>query len=207
MKFLHKLLQISQRLYAGASDNIEKAVRQFPSFVSAYASILKELDRDHLDANVLLELSKMMMPFLQEFPSMLSATRRKNYVALIRLLAVLYSKGVAFRNFVDKVVNQGLMFTISTSVEHQSAQRFGLAVEQESKGYVQYCALWHSLLGVSTDPSEATPFSVWNKGLNLDVRQYLGMQRTLFDHLVQRTLAFVKLLDVDTHRQSIALRV
>jgi len=61
VKFLHKLLQISQRLFTGSSDNMQKSVRQFPAFISAYAFILKELDRNHLDANVLLELSKMMV--------------------------------------------------------------------------------------------------------------------------------------------------
>jgi hypothetical protein len=128
---LNNLLTTSERLYTGLVpfsgihclqihfglfghsplDEVEKAVDHFPSFISSFALILKELRV--VDPSVILYLAQMFGRFFLVFPNLTAKQRARNYQAITRLFVVLHVKGTGFQQLLDKIVYNGLLLTIS----------------------------------------------------------------------------------------------
>lgn len=189
VKFMQRLLRTSDRLYNGSPDEIESAMRFFPSFMSSYALMIQQLTRPNIDLSVLAQLRDMIGPFFKTFPNMVKKKRDRNYAALTQLFLVLFGKGVIFNQLIDQVVWYGLALTISQLPEHQTMGVAGVGSFQnkERRAYRQYCDLWHALLTVDR-------YQNFTKAAKKTLPK---MQRIIYNTLISHTLKMLRTLTLD----------
>jgi hypothetical protein len=209
--FLLQLLATADRLFrAGSLEEIDKATAHFSSFLTAFAYICKEIQ--DIDSSVSKQICSLIQRFFLTFPTLTQSQRHKNYISITRLFTVLSLKsGGLFNEMLEKVVKQGLILSITPLPQLIEAQQS--AAESLNNfprfSYVEYCYLWHNLLGLTVAQDENKPLGnyigennlEWNKGLNLPVISVEMMRRQLFNQIIVEFLKLIKTFDLTLVRR------
>jgi hypothetical protein len=101
-QMIHKLFTFSEQYYSGESvTNMEDTIAHLPSFMTAFAHILYQLDE--VEISYLDNLENVVGTFFFTYPQLFPYQRYEHYAALSCLLVSLSTKGAVLRTFLSRI--------------------------------------------------------------------------------------------------------
>lgn len=197
-KILSKLLDNCEKLFRShTAEEVDKAIAHMPDFMSSFAFMIRWLDE--CDLGVVESLVAIVRRFFLAYPTLTSTQRSKNVVALTRLFVVLYEKGIIFQRLLEQTIFSGIVLAISRLPALTAVQFFMTGQQAERHAYVEYCYLFHNLLGVTVRQDEKGDKSIlgWHHGLEYaDASIVWRMRKVLFDQMMSDVTKIIKTLDL-----------
>nr|XP_006812076.1 PREDICTED: DNA-dependent protein kinase catalytic subunit-like [Saccoglossus kowalevskii] len=156
VKFMfNEMIQRSEQLYFSQNELVDETIPHLPSFLEALACIVRELDE--VSDTFLSSLETMTVILMENFPRFGKALHYTCYKSITAVLVALSPKGATLRNFVSRIVYQGLIRTCSHPVvlEGEMYDVSGdetsdeLLIDARKVSYKDYLDLWNHLLDSS----------------------------------------------------------
>ncbi|EFC47806.1 DNA dependent protein kinase catalytic subunit [Naegleria gruberi] len=147
---LRQLMKLSDQLLTRSQEQLEESVSHIPSFLSAFANIILELDT--IDSWILDSLEKISGILFLVYPKqyLFPKYRYANYSAFVKLLIALYLKERALSSFLDRIIFQSMTLTISSVNSMVSTNDVNLDMDQPVSLYEEYLDLWYNILNPKT---------------------------------------------------------
>ncbi|KAG2383043.1 hypothetical protein C9374_005010 [Naegleria lovaniensis] len=186
---LRQLLKLSDQLLTRSQEQLEESVSHIPSFLSAFANIILELDI--VDSWIMDSLEKISGILFLVYPKQYLFPKYKyaNYSAFVKLLIALYMKERALGNFLDRIVFQCMTLTISSvtslvTTNDVNTNTNSMASDQPPSLYEEYLDLWYNILNP--------------KNIKLGDWNYPWVDLTLSEDLIEHlhSIVYDKLIEV-----------
>jgi hypothetical protein len=150
-KTFNLLAQLSEEFCNGSAELIDETIMHLPSFVSAFANFVRELDV--VDETSLEKLDRIIVQVFIIFPHLHRHQRNRYFKALRRLLFSVYLKGTALRQLMGRVSLEALSLSCSaTAYGITAANSGGVNPGQIQPLYEDYFLLWEQLLSTENIP-------------------------------------------------------
>lgn len=113
MKFLISLFKLSDQIFTKNENDIKNYISHIPRFIHAFSNILIEIE--DMNTIIMESLERLVTIIMITFPQNILFKKYKIFVcqSLMKLFLVLYLKKDALNTFLNKIIMQGLMFTLS----------------------------------------------------------------------------------------------
>eukprot|EP01083_Nonionella_stella_P007613 21942_1 len=188
VKVLHSLVSVSKKCISSASNHADGSkMKHFAAFLSAFASIINDIDMVHHE--VMDQLSLMIDMIYVQYPATYRKMRRTLYESMTQLLTVLYLKGGMFNKWLQSIVYKGLTYSITTLDENCLATKIADSSTQSGirvrRCYEEYYTLWKGLLIHDTAKDDDT-----NHLQEVRSLLFSSLMRNLIEILKQFNLSF-----------------
>ncbi|KAL9649605.1 hypothetical protein ABK040_003282 [Willaertia magna] len=193
---LKQLLKLSDQLLTRSQEQLEESVSHIPSFLSAFANIILELES--VDSWVMDYLEKITGILFLVYPKQYLFPKYKyaNYCALVKLLVALYLKRDALNVFLDRIVFQGITLTISSSqslVSYQDNSENNNSLEKTNL-YEEYLDLWYNLLNPKNIKLANWNYPWTELSLSEEIQEHL--HSILYDKIVEVSMQMISKFDL-----------
>ena len=186
--------------YSKTSD-IQVILGQFPSFISAFASIIYEVS--YVEDNIIQQLSIMINMVFKGYIETWNRLRYDINISLIRLFVVLYTKGNLLGNLLELIVYPGIVYSITTFDTGNTVMINAEYASKVRKCYDEFYQFWSGLLMIDiyedTSSVSNTAFN-WNNGLNMDdntsIKILFEMRQILFDSIIKNLITILNELNL-----------
>ncbi|XP_077979786.1 DNA-dependent protein kinase catalytic subunit-like [Glandiceps talaboti] len=200
VKFMfNEMIQRSEQLYFNQSDLVDDKIPYLPSFLQALASIVRELDE--VSDTFLSSLEKMVVILFENFPRLGRSLHYVCYKSVTAVMVALSPKGATLRNFISRVVFQGLIRTCSHPVvlEGETYEIAGVEVDETNEDvltdarrvtYKDYLDLWIHLLDSS---------HLKESDIDLLPAEKKALHNIIYDELISSILRILSKLDLSSN--------
>ncbi|EDV28309.1 uncharacterized protein TRIADDRAFT_20924, partial [Trichoplax adhaerens] len=196
------LLQRSEQLFFMYVEYFKDKIQYLPSFLEAFASILNILDE--VNDTFTRSLEKLTIVLFENFPYVINELHSLCYKSLFELLLALHSKGAALKNFLSRVVYQGLIRTCSHPVYVETDS--DLNISQDSViletgpriSYKDYISLWKNLIQATEIKVDLT--IIYHSSFHRE--HIIYVQRSLYNELLHSLQRILLKLDLTSSQQT-----
>ncbi|GAB6025762.1 hypothetical protein CHUAL_011747 [Chamberlinius hualienensis] len=172
-------------LFFSTSGFVEENLELLPSFVSALASIMLQLN--DVSEIFLISLENLVVCLIDNYGKVSEKRRYFTYGAIIKLCIALYPKGAVFKSFIDRIVFQGILRTCQHPVPQELTGGATNDDDFAPISYRNYLDLWSNLL-------EIVKFKELNDiGVSISDRQVVTY--AIYDGLISSILTIIAKLD------------